>query len=367
MNTIRIGNDINVTWKVFTRDGYKYPLDDKILRVWLMSSPFKKEILNFSLKNRNELSFTIDAKEITRYGVYRLLLIVKDADSELVDASFDADYVFQIVSRYYPNFDGDILDGTVDLYPITVLENITGYGKDGESAYEIAVRNGFVGTEQEWLESLKAEIPLYPTTGQNTDGTMTQKAITDKFNELELAGSTITFNASPSVIAEGATTQVALSVAVAGLNEGADLIEILDSSSTVIATGSGNSLSTTVSLSAAATFTARVSLGAATRTASRSVTVAGHIYYGSGTNKSDFVSNRVEYPTPTTSVARTYTVTVRNQGDYVFFQIPSSMSINNVTMGGFGFPMTLQETAGGMKLYRSDNTYLAGNLTLVVS
>ncbi|WP_036256500.1 lipoprotein, partial [Mesoplasma syrphidae] len=26
--------------------------------------------------------------------------------------------------------------------------------KDGESAYQIAVRNGFEGTEEEWLESL---------------------------------------------------------------------------------------------------------------------------------------------------------------------------------------------------------------------
>lgn len=30
-------------------------------------------------------------------------------------------------------------------------------GKDGESAYEIAVRNGFVGSEAEWLDSLKGE------------------------------------------------------------------------------------------------------------------------------------------------------------------------------------------------------------------
>ena len=28
-------------------------------------------------------------------------------------------------------------------------------GRDGKSAYEVAVDNGFVGTEQEWLESLK--------------------------------------------------------------------------------------------------------------------------------------------------------------------------------------------------------------------
>ena len=30
-------------------------------------------------------------------------------------------------------------------------------GEDGESAYEIAVANGFEGTEQEWLDSLKGE------------------------------------------------------------------------------------------------------------------------------------------------------------------------------------------------------------------
>jgi hypothetical protein len=32
-------------------------------------------------------------------------------------------------------------------------------GIQGKSAYEIAVENGFKGTEQEWLESLKGETP----------------------------------------------------------------------------------------------------------------------------------------------------------------------------------------------------------------
>jgi hypothetical protein len=30
-------------------------------------------------------------------------------------------------------------------------------GINGESAYQVAVRNGFVGTESEWLNSLKGE------------------------------------------------------------------------------------------------------------------------------------------------------------------------------------------------------------------
>jgi hypothetical protein len=33
-------------------------------------------------------------------------------------------------------------------------------GGSGESAYEIAVRNGFEGTEEEWLESLKGYTPV---------------------------------------------------------------------------------------------------------------------------------------------------------------------------------------------------------------
>lgn len=48
-------------------------------------------------------------------------------------------------------------------------------GKDGLSAYEIAVKNGFEGSEQDWLNSLQAtaEMP-----------TMTQEDITAIFKEV---------------------------------------------------------------------------------------------------------------------------------------------------------------------------------------
>ena len=43
------------------------------------------------------------------------------------------------------------------------LPNIKGdAGKDGDSAYLTAVKNGFVGTEREWLESLKAKVDVTP-------------------------------------------------------------------------------------------------------------------------------------------------------------------------------------------------------------
>lgn len=57
----------------------------------------------------------------------------------------------------------------------------------GKSAYEIAVEHGFVGTEEEWLASLAVDyatdttpgiMKLYDTTGENTDGAMTQRSVT---------------------------------------------------------------------------------------------------------------------------------------------------------------------------------------------
>ena len=43
---------------------------------------------------------------------------------------------------------------TPDLYQ-QLLQKISEKGKDGKSAYEIAIQHGFVGTETEWLERLK--------------------------------------------------------------------------------------------------------------------------------------------------------------------------------------------------------------------
>lgn len=40
---------------------------------------------------------------------------------------------------------------------IKFLEYSSAKAKDGKSAYEIAVENGFSGTEEEWLESLKGD------------------------------------------------------------------------------------------------------------------------------------------------------------------------------------------------------------------
>ena len=167
MTTIRIGNDINVTWKIFSRNGMKFSLDGVNLHLWLLSGPFKKEYTDFTVALRNEISFVIDAKDITRYGVYKLLLIITDKETETEDASFEVSEVFQIVSKYYSSSNNPVLDGDVTLTPSSVLNNIVTSTLEGKSAYEIAVEHGYTKSEAEWLASLVGEDGQKGDTGKS--------------------------------------------------------------------------------------------------------------------------------------------------------------------------------------------------------
>ena len=53
-------------------------------------------------------------------------------------------------------------------------------GVPGESAYQIAVDHGYVGTEEEWLESLKGADGFSPTVSTQTIEGGTEVTITDK-------------------------------------------------------------------------------------------------------------------------------------------------------------------------------------------
>ena len=70
-----------------------------------------------------------------------------------------------------------------------------------------------------------------------------------------------------------------------------------------------------------------------------------------------------------TSASGTYNVTVASNGQHVFFVVPSSMTINKVTLSGFDFPLDAADTTSksGYKIYKSSNTYKAGAISLVVS
>ena len=53
---------------------------------------------------------------------------------------------------------GEIDTATIKVGEYILNVKVTGIrGKEGKSAYDIAVENGYIGTEEEWLKSLKGK------------------------------------------------------------------------------------------------------------------------------------------------------------------------------------------------------------------
>lgn len=115
-------------------------------------------------------------------------------------------------------------------------------------------------------------------------------------------------------------------------------------------------------------FTAEAVIGSVKKTASFSVSLVNPMYVGAGAAYTDVVKDNHKQ-SARTSASGTYNVTVASNGQHVFFVVPSSMTINKVTLSGFDFPLLAADTTSksGYKIYKSANTYKAGTLTLVVS
>lgn len=134
------------------------------------------------------------------------------------------------------------------------------------------------------------------------------------------------------------------------------------------ATGSQTIDPTFSSAPATINFTAEAVIGSVKKTASFSVGLVNPMYVGVGAVYTDVVKDSCKQ-SARTSASGTYNVTVARDGQYVFFVVPSSMTINKVTLSGFDFPLNAADTTSksGYKIYKSSNTYKAGAISLVVS
>lgn len=204
-----------------------------------------------------------------------------------------------------------------------------------------------------------------PTTDiLDSDLNMTQAQI----NQIIVSGNiTVNLAASPSPIFVGVERTISLNATV---STAANSI-VIKKGSTVIATGSGTTLSGSDTITPASagntSYTAEFAIGGISKTASRSVAAVYPIRIGTGTA---YVEGTA-LTTPKTSPAGTYEVTVANDGEHIYFNVPSTMTINGATMGGFAFPLeaAVNKTIDGVsyKSYASSNTYDAGTLTIVIS
>ena len=150
MDNIRIGNSVHVTWRIWNNAGTKYALTGRVRRLWLASAGLEVNIGTYETWNRNELTFTVDAADLTRYGTYKLVLQLRESDSQMEDASYELTQVFQVVSQSYPDANNSV-NGTVEVEFASVLNNVIIDRIEGLSAYEIAVNHGFEGSEEQWI------------------------------------------------------------------------------------------------------------------------------------------------------------------------------------------------------------------------
>ena len=147
MKTIRKGSDIVVRWRIF-RYGQEYDiaLYRESISLVLSNMGEKKEITDYSIVDVNTIVFKYRAED-QGLGIYRLLLIDKSRNSTRIIEECNA---FRLVNTS----DAANNDGTLEsAITITLTSELTAPA-DGLSAYEVALQNGFIGTEEEWLQSL---------------------------------------------------------------------------------------------------------------------------------------------------------------------------------------------------------------------
>lgn len=147
MKKIRIGNDINLTWTV-TRGGQAEDFPSE-LSVLILDCRGNACNITYTV-SANVISITFRGKNQSELGEYIALLCENKGGDSMV--TVDERSVFCLVAHT------DLECGTdetgIATEHITLQSEIIS-GRDGLSAYQIAVEHGYVGTESQWIISLK--------------------------------------------------------------------------------------------------------------------------------------------------------------------------------------------------------------------
>lgn len=147
MKKIRIGNDIVIKWRI-TVNGEEVNLEGLDLSLYISTTYQPRKAIAFSVAG-NEITATFKGSEQKVTGVYRLTLYRNEGEN--AQSILDACDAFELVSCSCLTVDAAFGGAEVEL-PVADL----GVGIPGLSAYEIAVSEGFVGTQAEWIASLSA-------------------------------------------------------------------------------------------------------------------------------------------------------------------------------------------------------------------
>ncbi|MCI6619634.1 MAG: hypothetical protein MSD82_12365 [Prevotella sp.] len=148
MKKIRINNDITVKWRV-TTNGEAVSLEGRQLQL-TVSNMYRRRLIEEFDVSGNIVTFVYPGADQRECGVYTAIL----QDTTEGMRTVDKVQAFELVRHSIDQSGAD--DSNITTEAVEIDADIEA-GIEGKSAYEVAVRNGFSGTEAEWLASLKGD------------------------------------------------------------------------------------------------------------------------------------------------------------------------------------------------------------------
>ena len=122
------------------------------LHVFLEDETMCAKELSWFIDTENQSSIIADVPACMQEGKYALILLGKYSDDRRF-RSKERKQLRLVDTNEKANITPFDLDG-FDAYALDTMIIMDGRGRDGLSAYEIAVAHGYTGTEEEWIESL---------------------------------------------------------------------------------------------------------------------------------------------------------------------------------------------------------------------
>lgn len=149
MKHIRIGNDIVVRWTI-KRNGSNDKIQADSCKIVLSCRDVNKVIDDYVVDG-NTIIFTFYGKEQQVIGVYKLMYV----ENYGIEGMHTLDHcdAFALTDTCQTD-NGDCPCDNIYIDTIELSSELSAPG-NGLSAYELALKHGFVGTVDDWLKSLK--------------------------------------------------------------------------------------------------------------------------------------------------------------------------------------------------------------------
>lgn len=263
-----------------------------------------------------------------------------------------------------------------------IILNGTSYGDSVESSkFTSGVDSGKITLTTTADRSL--DLPLPGATG-TTAGLMSakdKKDVGEMKEVLYTQFATVTCTSPTSVIEKGVNTSVTITwdFKFNGVSAVPDTMMLKNGSTVLVNDKTVKTYTESIDSTTTYTATAEKKYGTTstdkvTKSASKTISAYYPKYFGSSA-KTTITSADItgmSKQTISSTAAGTYSVNVANDGEYVWWCVPSPMSINKITLGGFAVPFQPAATVevtnkGNYKCYRSTNPLSAGTRSFVIS